>query len=141
MKEKTGRACSGITADDSGLLTTNCILVDHLNDDNYDGTMRAVGTLDAADRGTAPSTYNGATVYRTSVHDPTPGYLFKFDDTKWVLQPLAPSAEWLANDYCNCVAGSPCDVPIDTQCTGWRSIETRQYPSHPPVACVFIDLL
>ena len=39
-----------------------------------------------------------------------------------MLQPLAPSAEWLANDYCSCVEGTPCDVPIDAQCTGWRSI-------------------
>jgi hypothetical protein len=123
--------CNGLTPTDSGLLTSNCILVNHLTDDNYDATMHAVATMTPADRGIAPITYNGATVYRTPAGDLTPGYLFKFSDSMWVLQPLAPSAEWLANDYCNCEPGSPCDVPIDTQCTGWRSIEIHHCNACP----------
>ena len=46
--------CAGLTPQDSGLRTENCILVDHHSDDNYDGNMHATGQY-----------YNQAPIYQT----------------------------------------------------------------------------
>jgi hypothetical protein len=97
-------------------LASNCVLVDH-PDDNYDGVYRP-----HRDSGGQIEMYNGAEVYHTAPDDPTPNYLYKHSDTMWVIQPLPPSNEWLANDYCTCKRGSPCAAPLDAECGGWRSI-------------------
>ena len=75
--------------------------------------------------------YNGAQVFQTEPTDPSPGYIFKFSDSMWVVQPLAPSGEWLANDYCTCVEGSPCNLPVGIQCAGWRGITVEHCGSCP----------
>ena len=120
--------CNGDTPDGSQLLASNCVLVNHFNDDNYDGKYH----IDTAQ---FPNGYNGAPVFLTPPNDPTPNFIFKYSDSMWVVQPLPPSSEWLANDYCDCVEGSPCNLPVDIMCTGWRGI-TVEHCGNCPIRAI-----